>query len=141
MFSYISACLVEGTVHSAACLSKNKFTHMHNRHNKRAYWHNYYSRSIYLITLNKRPEAPVLGTLGGDWYILPGGSNSPFIRFSEVGNLVRSKIKMLPDIIPNSQLMQYIVMPDHIHVLILIILLNIYALINLIPRGNRLATN
>lgn len=93
---------------------------MQNRHNKRARWHDYYARSIYLITINKRPDATPLGTLGGDWRVPPGGSNSPFIKLSDIGNHVRSMIKNLPAIIPNSQLMQYIVMPDHIHFLIFV---------------------
>lgn len=93
---------------------------MKNRHNKRAWWHDYYSRSIYLITINKRPEAPSFGHLIGDWRIPAGCPGCPEIWLSDIGKIIRKKIKDIPSIIPNSQLYQYIVMPDHIHFLIFI---------------------
>ncbi|MDE5850437.1 MAG: hypothetical protein K2H38_09865 [Muribaculaceae bacterium] len=75
---------------------------MKNRHNKRAWWHDYYSRSIYLITINKRPEAPLFGQLTGDWRIPPGCQGCPEIRLSDIGKTIRKWIKRLPSIVTAS---------------------------------------
>ena len=93
---------------------------MKNRHNKRAWWHNYYSRSIYLITINKKYGSPVFGELAGDWRIPIGYPNSPCIVYSDLGKIILRSLKKIPDIIPNTDLMQYIIMPDHIHFLIFV---------------------
>lgn len=93
---------------------------MKNRHNKRAWWHDYYSRSIYLITINKKQDSPAFGELAGDWRIPIGSPNSPYIIYSDLGKYILRTIKQIPDIIPNTDLMQYIIMPDHIHFLIFV---------------------
>lgn len=93
---------------------------MQNRHNKRAWWHDYYSRCIYLITINKKQETPLFGTLTGDWHIPVGYPGSPEIWLSEIGKAVRRWINRLPSIIPHCQIYQYIVMPDHIHFLVFV---------------------
>ncbi len=93
---------------------------MKNRHNKRAWWHDYHSRSIYLITINKKNYAPSFGELSGDWRIPVGSPNSPYIVYSELGKSILRVIKGIPSLIPNTDLMQYIIMPDHIHFLIFI---------------------
>lgn len=93
---------------------------MKNRHNKRAWWHDYYSRSIYLITINKRPEVSAFGHLVGDWQIPFGSPGSPDVLLSDIGKIIRKWIKKFPSIIPNCQLYQYKVMPDHIHLLIFV---------------------
>lgn len=93
---------------------------MQNRHNKRAWWHDYYSRSIYMITVNKRKEAALFGELVGDWHIPLGEPGSPDIRLSQIGKTIRKWIKKIPSVIPNTRLFQYKVMPDHIHFLIFV---------------------
>ena len=93
---------------------------MKNRHNKRAWWHDYYSRSIYMITVNKCKEAPLFGELVGDWRIPLDEPGSPDIRLSQTGKTIRKWIKGIPSIIPNTRLFQYKVMPDHIHFLIFV---------------------
>ena len=93
---------------------------MQNRHNKRAWWHDYYSRSIYLITINKLPDAPSFGKMDGDWRIPLGSPGSPYVILSDIGKSIRKQIKGISSIIPNCQLLQYIVMPDHIHFLIFV---------------------
>ncbi len=93
---------------------------MRNRHNKRAWWHDYYSRSIYLITINKKSDSPEFGQLTGDWHIPLGNEGCPMICLSDLGNIIKSWIKRFYLIIPNSQLLQYIVMPNHIHFLIFV---------------------
>lgn len=93
---------------------------MKNRHNKRAWWHDYHSKSIYLITLNKKHDSPAFGELAGDWRIPVGYPNSPYIIYSDLGKNILSTIKKIPTFIPNTDLMQYIIMPDHIHFLIFV---------------------
>lgn len=96
------------------------FLLMQNRHNKRAWWHDYYSRSIYMITINKRKDAPMFGQLAGDWQIPLGCPGCPDVRHTDIGKTIRKWIKKIPSIIPNSRLLQYKVMPDHVHFLIFI---------------------
>ncbi|MBD5288751.1 MAG: hypothetical protein HDS28_06800 [Bacteroides sp.] len=93
---------------------------MSDRHSKRAFWHDYRSRSIYFITINKRAESPSFGVLAGDWKAPAGSSLYPCIKRSPLGVEVLRQIKRLPEIIPSTQLYQYVVMPDHIHFLIFV---------------------
>lgn len=91
---------------------------MNTRHTKRAFWHDYYSRSIYFITLNKRDEIPDFGYLIGDCNAEKGSKDYPSIKKSDLGLAVKRMIYSLPRIIPSCKLYQYAIMPDHIHFLI-----------------------
>ena len=93
---------------------------MQNRHNKRAWRHDYYSRSIYIITVNKRKEALLFGKLVGDWRVPLEEPGAPDICLSQIGKTIRKWIKKISSIIPNTRLLQYKVMPDHIHFLIFV---------------------
>lgn len=91
---------------------------MNRRHTRRAWWHDYRSRSIYLITINKRKDGAPFGVLCGDWRVPVGFPGSPYVQYSETGKILSAAMKLVPDIFPNTRLLQYIIMPDHIHILI-----------------------
>ena len=91
---------------------------MNTRHCKRARWHDYYAPSIYFITLNKRHEISAFGSLIGDCNAPEGSKDYPSVRKSFLGLAVKRMIYRLPEIIPSCRLYQYMIMPDHIHLLI-----------------------
>lgn len=93
---------------------------MKSRHTKRAWWHDYYSRSIYLITLNKRDGVPDFGRVTGDCNAPKGSKDFPFVAKSEMGVEINRMIYELKYIVPHLRVLQHVVMPDHIHILIFI---------------------
>ncbi|MDE7412963.1 MAG: hypothetical protein K2N05_04115 [Muribaculaceae bacterium] len=93
---------------------------MNTHHIKRAHWHDYQSRSIYFITINKRDNIPSFGRLEGDIMAEKGSPRYPTIKRTPLGNKIARMIYKLPEIIPSCRLYQYVVMPDHIHFLIFI---------------------
>lgn len=93
---------------------------MKSRHTKRAWWHDYYSRSIYLITLNKRDGVPDFGRVAGDCNAPKGSKEFPFVAKSEIGTQINRMIYELKYIVPHLRVLQHVVMPDHIHILIFI---------------------
>lgn len=86
--------------------------------NYRAQWHDYRSPQIYHITLMKRPEVAPFGTPAGDWQIKPGGQGSPFIQASPLGRVVKSCLRDFTRINPSIRILQYALMPDHLHLLL-----------------------
>lgn len=93
---------------------------MRSKHCQRAFWHDYYSRSIYFITINKKEGIPTFGHLTGDWRAPKESSLYPDIKRTDLGRIVLKHIKRLTIIIPSCLLYQYKVMPDHIHFLIFV---------------------
>lgn len=91
---------------------------MRNRHTRRAWWHDYRSKGIYFITINKRQGSPDFGVLDGNWHIPVGIPGSPFIRLSVEGKEISSALTRISEIFPYSRLLQYAIMPDHVHILI-----------------------
>lgn len=86
----------------------------------RAWWHDYRSRAIYMITLSKLPEIPAFGTLSGDWSKPIGSQGASYIKLSPLGRIIKNTLFGLHEIEPSIRLMQYSVMPDHVHFLIFV---------------------
>lgn len=86
--------------------------------NYRAPWHDYRSRQIYHITLMKCKEAPAFGTLAGDWKLRTGQPGSSYIRASELGRAVKSCLRDISHIHPSLRILQYALMPDHLHLIL-----------------------
>lgn len=86
----------------------------------RARWHDYRSRCIYMITLNKRDDVPEFGRVAGDWSLPVRTPGASFIELSEIGRIVRNTLYQLHCIELSLRLLQYSVMPDHLHFLIFI---------------------
>ena len=79
----------------------------------RSYNHNYHSRCIYHITLKKAPGAPRFGELCGE---LPDVG----IARSQLGSIIEKHLRQFPQIDPAIRLLQYCIMPDHVHLLVFI---------------------
>lgn len=86
--------------------------------NNRAPWHDYRSRQIYHITLMKRADVPSFGHLAGDWRVLPGLPGSPFVMASFVGKAIKESLREIKSIHPSLKILQYALMPDHLHILL-----------------------
>lgn len=77
----------------------------------RDYKHNYKSPCIYHITINKAPSAPYFSRVHGP-------SSAVLVERSAVGLIVEEHIKAIPSYHPSLSILQYVVMPDHVHFLI-----------------------
>lgn len=79
----------------------------------RCYGHDYRSRCIYHITLKKASGVPDFGSLSGkdpDW----------FIARSQLGSIIEKQIRSLPEMNPALRILQYSIMPDHVHLLLFV---------------------
>lgn len=73
-----------------------------------------------MITINKSRGIPAFGTIGGDCSLPVGTQGSSFIALSAIGKIIRNAIFNIPKIEPAVRLLQYSVMPDHIHMLLFV---------------------
>lgn len=79
----------------------------------RSYTHDYHSRCIYHITLKKASGALRFGELCGE---LPNAG----IARSQLGSIIEKHLRQLSLIDPAIRLLQYCIMPDHVHLLVFI---------------------
>lgn len=86
----------------------------------RAPWHDYTERCIYMLTLNKAPLVPDFGSLAGDYWIPHGHKGSPCIVASAVGAAIKEGLRKFPQIEPKIRVLQYAIMPDHLHLLLFV---------------------
>ena len=86
----------------------------------RAPWHDYTGRCIYMVTLNKAPLVPNFGSLVGDYRIPHGHKGSPCIVASAVGAAIKEGLRKFPQIEPKIRVLQYAIMPDHLHLLLFV---------------------
>lgn len=94
---------------------KDDFIH---RYTRRKHGHDYYAPAIYHIILKKHPAAPVFGSLTGDPRVAPGNFGCASIARTPLGKIVQKEVYDLRYAHPYIQVLQFIVMPDHVHVLI-----------------------
>lgn len=87
---------------------------------RRAPWHNYKSRCLYHITIAKSQEAPVFGVVKGDVKAYYGDSDYPMTDSSVVGKIIFFNIKAIPKLHPHIKVLQFAIMPDHIHLLLFV---------------------
>ena len=80
-----------------------------NGHTYRATWKDYSEPTIYLLTMNTEDRQPLLGELVGEK-----------IALSAYGEVVSEEIKRIPTYKDASaiQIYRYVVMPNHIHILL-----------------------
>ena len=86
----------------------------------RAPWHDYKSRCIYHITISKSPEAPYFGHVVGDINSEFGEQNYPCCLESTIGKVIFFNIKAIPKLHKHLKILQFVIMPDHIHLLIFV---------------------
>lgn len=79
---------------------------------RRAPWQNYYGRGLYMITVNKQHSCSVFGSLE---FRQPEDAK---VTLSAIGEVIRHQIVVTPDYNPEIQILDYVVMPDHLHVLL-----------------------
>ncbi|MDE7135216.1 MAG: transposase [Muribaculaceae bacterium] len=70
--------------------------------------HDYKSRCIYHITINKAAGCPAFSHISGS-------SSQPVINRTQIGSIIESQILNFPNLYPGLQILQYVIMPDHIH--------------------------
>ena len=73
--------------------------------------HDYREPCIYHITVTTVDRMPLLGQVIGDVQVAK-------VILTELGMAVRYEINMLPKQYPQVQVLQYIVMPDHVHLIL-----------------------
>ncbi|MDE6418682.1 MAG: hypothetical protein K2K49_05690 [Duncaniella sp.] len=73
--------------------------------------HDYKRPSTYHITITKARMAPSFGELRG---VLP----NVYVHRTPLGNIVANNIRLIPALAPGLAVWQYIVMPDHLHLLL-----------------------
>lgn len=78
---------------------------------QRCQLHDYREPCIYLLTETVEGRKPLLGQVIGDVQVAK-------VVLTELGMAVRYEINMLPKHYPETQVLQYIVMPDHVHLIL-----------------------
>ena len=86
----------------------------HTIHNqlRRAVWHNYYGKAVYMVTISKNGSCPPFGTL---IYTNP---NDAYIQLSSCGEIIKKQIEITPAYHPQLKILSYVIMPDHVHLLL-----------------------
>jgi len=82
---------------------------------RRCEFHDYRSRSMYMITMTTIDRLPFFGTLIGDASLPFGSVNAPRIQLSEIGEVVVSQWRHISDICPQIETLDLQMMPDHLH--------------------------
>lgn len=70
--------------------------------------HNYRGRCIYHITINKAPSCPGFSRISGSL-------SNPLVLKSPIGEIIEQQILNFPNLCQSLQILQYVIMPDHIH--------------------------
>ena len=70
--------------------------------------HDYRGRSIYHITICKAPACPPFSKISGS-------PASPLVSRTIIGEIIEQQILNCPNLHPSLQILQYVIMPDHIH--------------------------
>lgn len=86
----------------------------------RAPWHDYTQRCIYMITLNKNPLMENFGILQGDYRIQTGQKGAAFISSTALGKAIKNTLRRFNLTEPNVRVLQYALMPDHLHILLFV---------------------
>ncbi len=86
--------------------------------NYRADWHDYTKRQIYHLTLMKNPDVELFGVLAGDWRLPVGTRGRSYVKASPVGRAIKQGLLQISTIHPALRILQYALMPDHVHILL-----------------------
>lgn len=70
--------------------------------------HDYRSRCIYHITIGKARGCPAFSRI-------TGSLEQPVVERSRAGEIVEEQILNLTNLCPSLQILQYVIMPDHVH--------------------------
>ena len=90
----------------------------HNQH-RRSYWHDYYQKGLYMITMVIEGRKPLFGTIVGHANGQQGTNDAPHITLSDLGQrVIADEVPKIHHIYPEVEVWQIAMMPDHIHLLI-----------------------
>ena len=85
------------------------------RKRNRLHGYDYSTNGMYFVTICTKSREKILSNIvGGDAYI------APFVELTNYGKIVDKYINSINDIYPNINIEKYVVMPNHIHLLIMI---------------------
>lgn len=88
------------------------------QYHKRAFAHNYHAPFIYHIILKKDECCGSFGMVRGDARIAPGKPGCAYIEETPLGHRIARSILELQRMHPVLQVYQFVVMPDHVHILL-----------------------
>ena len=90
----------------------------HNQH-RRSYWHDYYQKGLYMITMVIEGRMPLFGTIVGHANGQQGTNNAPHIMLSDLGQrVIENEVPKINRIYPEVEVWRVAIMPDHIHLLL-----------------------
>ena len=90
----------------------------HNQH-RRSYWHDYYQKGLYMITMVIEGRKPLFGTIVGHANGQQGTNNAPHIMLSDLGQrVIEDEVPKINRIYPEVEVWRVAIMPDHIHLLL-----------------------
>lgn len=86
------------------------------RYDRRAPWHDYRSRCIYMITISKNPEVPAFSAIAAP----ESRDSSAGVRYTEIGYCIQDAFKDLCGKYKEISLIENMIMPDHLHVIVFV---------------------
>lgn len=86
--------------------------------NYRAPWHDYSGKGIYHITMCKAPGVANFSAIVGNPRLAVGETGSAAPKYSPIGCAISRCLRRFPELHPAIRLMQYVIMPDHLHLLL-----------------------
>ena len=91
---------------------------IHNQH-RRSYWHDYYQKGLYMVTMVIEGRKRLFGTIVGHASGRPGTDEAPHVVLSELGRRVlKEEIPKIQRFYPMVEVWRVAMMPDHIHLLL-----------------------
>lgn len=78
------------------------------RYTRRAWWHDYHSRCIYMITLTCASGMPPLSIVDGKPWV-------PKVTETELGNAIVEEMRIMCQQYEELSILKKVIMPDHIH--------------------------
>lgn len=78
------------------------------RYNRRANWHDYRSRCIYMITITKSDGAPYFSQIDGNPF-------HPIVTMTEIGKAINQELSILCSKYQELKIYSSVIMPDHLH--------------------------
>ena len=90
----------------------------HNQH-RRSFWHDYYQKGLYMVTMVIEGRKPFFGTIVGHANGQQGTNDAPHIMLSDLGQRVlEDEVPKIHRIYPEVEVWRVAMMPDHIHLLL-----------------------
>lgn len=86
--------------------------------NYRAPWHDYSGKGIYHLTICKEAGVENFSAIVGDARLAVGIPGSAAPKYGPIGCAISRCLRKIPQIHPAMRLMQYVIMPDHLHLLL-----------------------